>query len=253
MDGQVDTRVDCFRKEVVFNPPIEARFKYKGVGTVVDTRRVKVSWLSEPVVKEYYNIFPEELPGLPSHREIDFAIKLEPHIVPISKVSCKMASIELKELKVQLQEFLDKVFSKINLLSEYHQLKIKDNNVSMIDFRSRYGHYEFIVMSFGLNKNSSVYGRDEQIFYFLGHVVSKDGISMDAAKIKVVTSGCRPSTISKVRSFLGLAGYFDQERNSIIWSKAYEDSFKNLKQKLVAASILTLLDGSRSFMIYSDA
>ncbi|KAL0561189.1 hypothetical protein IC582_001610 [Cucumis melo] len=81
---------------------------------------------------------------------------------------------------------------------------------------------------------------------FLGHVVSKAGVSVDPAKIEASTSWTRPSTVSEVRSFLGLAGA------PFVWSKACEDNFQNLKQKLVTAPVLTVLDGSGSFLIYSD-
>ncbi|KAL4034965.1 hypothetical protein IC575_003639 [Cucumis melo] len=155
------------------------------------------------------------------------------------------------------------VFSKIDLRSRYHQLRIKDEDVPKTAFRSRYGHYEFIVMSFGLTNARRVYGLDERVFRefldtfvivfiddiliyskteaeheehlrmvlqtlrdnklyakfskcefwlkqvsFLGHVVSKAGVSVDPAKIEAVTGWTRPSTISEVRSFLGLAGYY---------------------------------------------
>ncbi|TYK04048.1 pol protein [Cucumis melo var. makuwa] len=105
---------------------------------------------------------------------------------------------------------------------------------------------------------------------FLGHVVSKAGVSLDPAKKEAVTSWPRPSTVSEVRSFLGLAGYYrrfvekfsriatpltqlTRKGASFIWSKACEDSFQNLKQKLVTAPVLTVPDGSGSFVIYSDA
>ncbi|KAA0033012.1 pol protein [Cucumis melo var. makuwa] len=105
---------------------------------------------------------------------------------------------------------------------------------------------------------------------FLGHVVSKDGVSVDPTKIEAVTSWPRPSTVSEVRNFLGLAGYYrrfvenfsriatpltqlTRKRAPFVWSKACEDSFQNLKQKLVTAPVLTVPDGSGSFMIYNDA
>ncbi|KAL0548922.1 hypothetical protein IC582_013399 [Cucumis melo] len=128
--------IDCSRKEVAFNPPSMASFKFKGEGSrslpqvisamrankllsqgtwsilasVVDTREVDVSLSSEPVVRDYPDVFLEELPGLPPHREIEFAIELEPCTVPISRAPYRMAPAELKELKVQLQELLDKGF-----------------------------------------------------------------------------------------------------------------------------------------------
>ncbi|KAL4038666.1 hypothetical protein IC575_002289 [Cucumis melo] len=379
--------IDCSRKKVAFNPPSMVSFKFKGEGSrslpqvisamraskllsqgtlsilasMVDIREVDVSLSSEPVVRDYPDVFPEELPGLPPHREVEFAIELEPGTVPISRAPYKMAPAELKELKLQLQELLDKgfirpsvspwgapvlfvkkkdgsmrlcidyrelnkvtvknryllpriddlfdqlqgatVFSKIDLRSGYHQLRIKDGDVPKTAFRSKYGQYEFIVMSFGLTNAPAVFMDlmnrvfrefldtfvivfiDDILIYskteaeheehlrmvsFLGHVVFKAGVSVDPAKIKAVTSWTRPSVVSEVRSFLGLAGYYrrfvenffriattltqlTRKGAPFVWSKACEDSFQNLKQKLVTAPVLTVPDGSGSFVIYSDA
>ena len=62
------------------------------------------------VVCEYENFFSDELPGLPPHKDIDFIIELHPSTSPISMTPHRMAPIELYELKVQLQELLDKGF-----------------------------------------------------------------------------------------------------------------------------------------------
>ena len=105
---------------------------------------------------------------------------------------------------------------------------------------------------------------------FLGHVVSSEGVSIDLAKIEVVTSWLRPSTVSEIRSFLGLAGYYrrfvegfssiaspltqlTRKRTPFVWSPTCKTSFQELKQKLVSAPVLTIPDGSGIFVIYSDA
>ena len=62
------------------------------------------------VVCEYVDVFPDELPGLPPHRVVDFGIELHPGTLPISMTPYRMAPIELQELRVQLQELLDKGF-----------------------------------------------------------------------------------------------------------------------------------------------
>ncbi|TYK13743.1 gag protease polyprotein [Cucumis melo var. makuwa] len=133
--------IDCSRKEVVFNPSSMDSFKFKGEGSrsllkvisamrankllsqgtwstlasVVDTREVDVSLSSEPMVRDYPDVFPEELSELPPHREIKFAIELESGTVPISRAPYRMAPAELKELKVQLQELLDKGFIRLSV------------------------------------------------------------------------------------------------------------------------------------------
>ncbi|KAL0543800.1 hypothetical protein IC582_018905 [Cucumis melo] len=88
---------------------------------------------------------------------------------------------------------------------------------------------------------------------FLGHVVSSEGVSVDPAEIEAVTSWPRPSTISEIRSFLGLAGYYrrfvehfsriaspltqlTRKGTPFVWSPACESSFQELQQKLVDAS-----------------
>ncbi|TYK22885.1 hypothetical protein E5676_scaffold334G00240 [Cucumis melo var. makuwa] len=207
---------------------------------------------------------------------IDFAIELEPSTIPISKAPYRMAPTKLKELKVQFQELPDKGFIRPNVSPwGYHQLRIKDSDIPKTVFRSRYGHYEFIVMSFGLTNASTMFMDLMNKFWFkqisfLGHVVSKDGVSVDPAKIEVITSWSRPSIVSKVRSFLDLAGYYrrfvedfsriatpltqlTRKGAPFVWSKAYDDSFQNLKQKLVTTPILTVPDGSGSFVIYNYA
>ena len=62
------------------------------------------------VVCEYVDVFPDELPGLPPQRVVDFGIELHPGTSPMSMTPHRMAPVELHELRVQLQELLDKGF-----------------------------------------------------------------------------------------------------------------------------------------------
>ncbi|KAL8148026.1 hypothetical protein AgCh_005384 [Apium graveolens] len=175
---------------------------------IVDSERDSPSIEDILVVNEFPDVFPDELPGLPPDRQIEFEINLAPGTEPVSKAPYRMAPTEMKELASQLQELLDKgvirpsispwgapvlfvkkkdgsmrlcidyrelnkmtiknryplpriddlfnllkgakCFSKIDLRSGYHQLKIKEDDIPKRAFRTRYGHYEYVVMPFGL-------------------------------------------------------------------------------------------------------
>ena len=162
------------------------------------------------VVCEYEDVFSDELPGLPPHRDVDFGIELHPGTSLNSMTPYKMEPIELQELRVQLQELLDKgfirpstspwgapvifakkkektlrlcidyrrlnrvtiknryplpriddlfdlltgarVYSKIDLRTGYHQLRVREIDIPKTAVRTRYGHFEFTVMPFGLTK-----------------------------------------------------------------------------------------------------
>jgi hypothetical protein len=160
------------------------------------------------VLHGFRDVFVDEIPELPPRREIDFSIDLLPGSAPISKAPYRMSLPELTELKIQLQELLDKeyirpsvspwgapvlfikkkdgtlrlcidyrqlnkmtiknkyplprindlfdqvggekIFSKLDLRSGYHQVRIKDKDINKTTFRTRYRHYEFVVIPFGL-------------------------------------------------------------------------------------------------------
>ncbi|KAA3484719.1 DNA/RNA polymerases superfamily protein [Gossypium australe] len=139
-------------------------------------------------VDEFTDAFPEELLSLLPEREVEFVIELMLGIDPISVTSNRMAQIELKELKSQIYKLIDRgfiqpstspqgappkgatVFSKINLKSGYYKLRVKDVDVSKIAFRTRYGHYEFLVMPFGLMNAPSAF-MDLMKWVFQPHLV----------------------------------------------------------------------------------
>jgi len=102
--------------------------------------------------------------------------------------------------------------------------------------------------------------------HFLGHVISGEGISVDPAKVAAVEEWPRPTNVSEVRSFLGMAGYyrrFVKDFSKIaspltrLLHKDYkfecENRFQELKQRLVTTPILLIPEGNEGYMVYSDA
>ncbi|KAA3480674.1 DNA/RNA polymerases superfamily protein [Gossypium australe] len=163
----------------------EAYFAY-----VIDTKVTEKKVESVPVVCEFPDVFPKELPGLHLIREVEFGTDLVPGTTPISIALYRMAPIELKELKgfarpsfspwgapvlfvkkkdgtmrmcIDYRQ-LNKVTIKnkyplprIDDLFGYYQLRVKESDVPKTAFRMRYGHYEFLVMLFELTNAPAVF------------------------------------------------------------------------------------------------
>ncbi|GJV54895.1 putative reverse transcriptase domain-containing protein [Tanacetum coccineum] len=148
------------------------------------TKEQKQKQVEIVVVKDFPKVFPDDLSGLPPVQESEFQIELVPRAMPVAKSPYRLAPSELEELLGQLKELQDKgfirpssspwgapiliddlfdqlqgsqYFSKIDLRSEYHQLRVHEDDIPKTAFRTHYGHFEFTVMPFGLTNVPAVF------------------------------------------------------------------------------------------------
>ena len=106
-------KIDCAQRSITLTTPEEKRIRYRSTHVLEKAKlnsRKGVSLENVPIVRECPDVFPEELPGMPSDRDIEFIIDLIPGTGPIAKRPYKMDVDKLKELKKQLKEQLDKGF-----------------------------------------------------------------------------------------------------------------------------------------------
>nr|GEU47258.1 putative reverse transcriptase domain-containing protein [Tanacetum cinerariifolium] len=179
------------------------------------------------MVRDFLEVFLDDLSRLPPIHEIKFQIELIPGAMPVAKSPYHLAPSKLEELSGQLKELQDKVkncyslpriddlfdqlqglqfFSKIYLRSGYHQLRVHEDDIPKTAFRTLYGHFEFTVMPFGLTNTPA----------FLGNVINSNGIHVDPSKVKAVKNWKAPRTSCEVRSFLGLADYYHSKVNVVV-------------------------------------
>ncbi|KAL4325224.1 hypothetical protein GQ457_11G000740 [Hibiscus cannabinus] len=217
-------------------------------------------------------------------------------------------------------------FSKLDLLAGYHQIRVCPEDVHKTAFRTHEGHYEFLVMPFGLknapstfqstmNQNFQPYLRQcvlvflddilvfskswsehldhlrrvlqilrdnglvakkskctfgQEAVEYLGHVVTRHGLTVDPNKVTAIQGWPVPRNVKEVRGFLGLVGYYRRfikgfstiaaplsdllkKNENFEWSQLAQEAFAQLKARLCTAPVLALPCFEKEFVIETDA
>ncbi|GJY34479.1 putative reverse transcriptase domain-containing protein [Tanacetum coccineum] len=168
---RIDTTLKWFSK---LGRPVSTVLKWVPKVTVKENKdKSKEKRLEDvPTVRDFPEVFPEDLPGLPPIRQVEFQIDLVPGAAPVARSSSFRMCIDYRELNKltvknryplpRIDDLFDQlqgssVYSKIDLRSGYHQLRVRDEDIPKTAFRTRYGHYEFQVMPFGLSNAPAVF------------------------------------------------------------------------------------------------
>nr|GEV94187.1 putative reverse transcriptase domain-containing protein [Tanacetum cinerariifolium] len=278
-----------------------------------ETEPAKKQLQDVPVICNFPEVFPDDLPGLPPPRQFEFKIEQIPGAAPVALAPYRLAPSKLKELSDQLKELYEKrfirpssspwgapvlfvkkkdgsfrmcidyrelnkltiknryplpriddlfdqlqgssVYLKIDLRSGYYQLRIREEDIPITAFRTRYGHFEFqnkedheehLNTILELLKNEKLYAKFLKCdfwlesVHFLGHVIDSDGVHVDPTKVEAIRNWSAPTMPTK-------------KNNKYEWGMEEEEAFQTLKQKLCSAPILALPEGTKNFIVYYDA
>nr|GEY31958.1 hypothetical protein [Tanacetum cinerariifolium] len=233
---------------------------------ILKTMKVNEPKLKDiPVVREFPSVFPKDLSSLPPSHEVEFRIDLILEAMLVAKLPYRLTPTEMQELSNQLKELQEKdyreqnkltiknrypfpmindlfdqlqgsrYFSKIDLLSGYNQLRVREEDIPKTAFRTRPYLDKFVIVfidDFLIYSKSTEehevhlkmileFLEKEKLFekfskcefwlqeiHFLGHVVNSEGIHVDPRKIEAVKNWKPPKTLTEIRSFLGLARYY---------------------------------------------
>ncbi|GJT88176.1 putative reverse transcriptase domain-containing protein [Tanacetum coccineum] len=285
--------------------------------TKIPERRIK----DVPILRDFLEVFPEDFPGLPQTRQVEFHIELIPRAAPLAHAPYRLAPAEMKELAEQLKELYDKgfirpsssswgapilfvkkkdgsfrmcidyyelnklrvknhyplpriddlfdqlqgsiIYSKIDLRSGYHQLRVREEDIPKTVFRTRYGHYKFRVMTFGLTNVPAVFMDlmhrmckpylDKFVIVFIDDILIYSHNEKEHEEhLKTILELLKKEELyakfSKCEFWINTVKFLGYMIDS---SGIHVDPAKI--EKLCVAPILALPEGSQDFVVYCDA
>ncbi|GJT97626.1 hypothetical protein Tco_1093144 [Tanacetum coccineum] len=329
MDWLSEHKAEIVCHEKVVKIPLESGeiLHVQGERTSGITKALSNMKVDEPKLSDILvvrEVFPEDLSGLPSQRQVEFRIDLVPGMTPVGKSPYRLAPSEMQELSTQLQELQDKgfirpshsswgapvlfvkkkdgalrmcidyrelnkltiknryplsriddlfdqlqgarYFSKIDLRSGYHQLRVHEDDITKTAFQTRYGHFEFTVMPFGLTNVPAVFMDlmnrvckpylDKFVIVFIDDIIvyskSKDEHEVHLRLVLELLKKEELMVFTWIQIAKPLTS-LTQKNKKYEWGMEQEEAFQILKDNLCNALILSLPDGVEDFVVYCDA
>ncbi|GJS41268.1 putative reverse transcriptase domain-containing protein [Tanacetum coccineum] len=238
-----------------------------------------------PVIHDFLEVFPKELPGLPPPRQVEFPIDLIPGAAPVPSAPYRLAPSEMKELSVQLQELLKKGFirsssspwgapvlfvkkkdgsfrmcidyrelNKLTVKNRYPLLRIDDLfdqlqviiDDILVYSKDKEEHGKHLKIFLELHTKERLYAKFSKCDFWLDSVQFL-GHVIDRSGVHV-----DPAKIQAIKSWAA-ATTPTKKNKKYEWGKEEEEAFQTLKQKLCSVSILALPEGMEDFVVYCDA
>nr|GEW00276.1 retrotransposable element Tf2 [Tanacetum cinerariifolium] len=236
-----------------------------------------------PVVRDYPEVFPKDLLGVPPARPVEFQIDLIPGAAPVARAPYQLTASEMKELSEQLQEISEKGFIRPSS---------SPWGASVLFVKKKYGSFRMCIDYRELNKlivknryllpqiddlfdqlqGSSVYSKIDLRSGYHHLRVREQDVSKTAFRTRqdrIYQRLASPKTPTEIHQFLGLTGYYrrfiegfskiaksmtklTQKGIKLDWGEKEENAFQLIKQKLCSAPILALPKGSEDFVVYCD-
>ncbi|GJV20678.1 putative reverse transcriptase domain-containing protein [Tanacetum coccineum] len=206
------------------------------------------------VVREFPEVCPEDLHGLPPVRQVEFQIDLIPGAAPVARAPYRLAPSKMQELSNQLQELADR---------GYHQLRVKDEDIPKTAFRTRYRHYEFQVMPFGLTNAHAMFMDlmnrvckpylDKFVIIFIDVIIIYSRNKEEHADhlriiLELLKNKKLYAKFSKCDFWISIVQFLGHVIDS---QRIHVDPAKI--EALCEAPILALPEGNNDFVIYCDA
>nr|GEV94161.1 retrotransposon protein, putative, Ty3-gypsy subclass [Tanacetum cinerariifolium] len=236
------------------------------------------------VVRDFPEVFANDLSRLPPIQEIKFRIELIPGIVSVSKPPYRLVPSELEELMCidyrelnkltfknhyplpRIDDLFDQLqglqfFSKIDLRSGYHQLRVHEDDILKTAFRTRYGHFEFTVMPFGLTNAPAVFMDlmnrvcrpylDKFVIVFIDDILIYSKTQEEHVEyLRLVLELLKKEKL--YAKFSKCEFWLKEKCKTFDWGEKKELAFQTLKDKLCNAPILVLPEGPEDFVVYCD-